>query len=69
MVPTLRVMRLWRDGMATPIYSGLSLDRALIWIDTEAVWKSGRLWIELEKQPAVELDSLWRPEKGERWRS
>ena len=59
MTPTIRVMRLWRSGNATPIYHGLCLLSALRWL--EKIRGDGRVWIELEKQPAVELDSLWRP--------
>ena len=62
---TIRVMRLWQSGIATPVWAGLSSARALAWIRDSVVQRrdSDRLWLEDEKRPAVALDSSWRPRK------
>ncbi len=54
----LRVMRLWADGMATPVYSGISLGRALWWLDQ--LKTDRRYWIEDDRQPSVALGQDWR---------
>lgn len=53
----IRVMRLWRDGMATPVDSGLALGNLLRNLKSHTIH---RYWIEDDRHPAVSLGPDWR---------
>lgn len=70
----IRLMRYWRDGLATPVYISASAAAILAhhrrWPDRQGIIpqltdmvRGSRYWIEDEHAPATIMQGDWRPEK------